>query len=118
MLDVNENVSTCNSTNFFIVRRGEVWTSTGDYCLPGVTRKAVIDICRDNQIMVLEKDFTIEKVLSADEAFVTGTFAGLIPAVEIDGQIISGGMRGEITHLLQDLYEKKLAQLYQGKAEK
>ena len=115
MLDVNGNVSTCNSTNFFIVRRGEVWTSTGDYCLPGVTRKAVIDICRDNQIMVLEKDFTIEKVLSADEAFVTGTFAGLIPAVEIDGQTMSGGTPGEITKMLQNLYQKKLNHLYSVK---
>ena len=118
MLDINGNVSTCNSTNFFIIRKGEVWTSTGEFCLPGVTRKAVIDLCKSNKISIEEKNFTIADVHSANEAFVTGTFAGIIPAVEIDGQIISGGMRGEITHLLQDLYEKKLAQLYQGKAEK
>ena len=112
MLDINGNVSTCNSTNFFIVKRGELWTSTGAYCLPGVTRKAVIDICRENQIAIFEKDFTIEEVRSSDEAFVTGTFAGIIPAVEIDGQSMSCGLRGEITHMLQDLYSEKLARLY------
>ena len=115
MLDVNGNVSTCNSTNFFIFREGEIWTSTGEFCLPGVTRKAVIDLCRVNMISIKEKDFTISDVHSAEEAFVTGTFAGIIPAVEIDGQAISGGVRGEITHMLQDLYRDKLAQLYPGK---
>ncbi len=115
MLDINGNVSTCNSTNFFIIKSGEVWTSTGKYCLPGVTRKAVIDLCRKNKITIKEKDFTMEDVYSANEAFVTGTFAGIIPAVEIDRQAISGGVRGEITHMLQDLYEDKLAQLYQEK---
>ena len=112
MLDINGNVSTCNSTNFFIVRRGEIWTSTGEYCLPGVTRKIVINICRENQIALFEKDFTIEEARSSHEAFVTGTFAGIIPAVEIDGQSMSGGLRGEITHMLQDLYSEKLARLY------
>ena len=115
MLDINGNVSTCNSTNFFILRKGEIWTSTGQYCLPGITRKAVIDLCRGNKISIKEKDFTIEDVHSADEAFVTGTFAGIIPAVEIDGQAMSGGVRGEITHMLQDLYSEKLTQLYSGK---
>jgi branched-chain amino acid aminotransferase len=116
MLDINGNVSTCNSTNFFILKGGEVWTSTGEYCLPGVTRKAVIDICKRNKITIEEKDFTILDVHSADEAFVTGTFAGIIPAVEIDRQAISGGVRGEITHMLQDLYGEKLIQLYSGKS--
>lgn len=118
MLDINGNVSTCNSTNFFILKGGEVWTSTGEFCLPGVTRKAVIDLCRENKITIKEKDFTTQDVHSADEAFVTGTFAGIIPAVEIDRQAISGGVRGEITHMLQDLYKEKLTQLYPGKAEK
>jgi branched-chain amino acid aminotransferase len=85
MLDINGNVSTCNSTNFFIVRKGEVWTSKGIYCLPGVTRKMVISICRENNIPIYEKDFKIEDVHSADEIFVTGTFAGIIPAIEVDG---------------------------------
>ena len=112
MLDVNGNVSTCNSTNFFILKNGEVWTSTGEFCLPGVTRKAVIDICKENEISIQEKDFTITDVHSSDEAFVTGTFAGIIPAVEIDGHGMSEGVRGAITHMLQDLYNKKLSQLY------
>ena len=115
MLDINGNVSTCNSTNFFILKGGEIWTSTGKFCLPGVTRKAVIDLCRRNKITIKEKDFTTQDVHSADEAFVTGTFAGIIPAVEIDRQAISGGVRGEITHMLQDLYEEKLTKLYPGK---
>ena len=116
MLDINGNVSTCNSTNFFILKGGEVWTSTGEYCLPGVTRKAVIDLCRINKITIEEKNFSMVDVHSADEAFVTGTFAGIIPAVEIDRQSISGGVRGEITHMLQDLYGEKLVQLYPGKS--
>ena len=90
MLDVNGNVSTCNSTNFFILRKGDIWTSTGKYCLPGVTRKTVIDICKENNIVIKQKDFNITDVHSADEAFVTGTFAGIIPTVEIDGKLTSG----------------------------
>jgi len=116
MLDINGNVSTCNSTNFFILKGGEVWTSTGEYCLPGVTRQAVIDLCRRNKITIKEKNFSMEDVHSANEAFVTGTFAGIIPAIEIDRQAVSGGVRGEITHMLQDIYDEKLAQLYPGKS--
>ena len=118
MLDVDGNVSTCNSTNFFILRGEEVWTSTGKYCLPGVTRKVVIDLCKRNKISIKEKDFTTADVHSADEAFVTGTFAGIIPAVEIDGKRISGGTRGGITHMIQNLYSEKLNRLYPEKAEK
>ena len=115
MMDINGNVSTCNSTNFFIVRNGEVWTSTGNYCLPGITRKAVIDICLQNNIPVFNKDFSIADVQSAQEAFVTGTFAGIIPAIEIDGQAMSGGKRGDLTFILQRLYSEKLNQLYPKK---
>ena len=112
MLDIHGNVSTCNSTNFFIVIKGEVWTSTGQYCLPGVTRQTVINICLENNIPILMKDFRIKDVHSADEAFVTGTFAGIIPAVEIDGKVISCGKRGDLTSHLQKLYNAKLTQLY------
>ena len=112
MLDINKNVSTCNSTNFFIIKNNQVWTSTGLYCLPGITRQMVIDICKEQDIKVYEKDFKIEDVHSADEAFVTGTFAGIIPAVNIDGYKISGGVRGEMTHQLQKFYDKKLISLY------
>ena len=115
MLDIHGNISTCNSTNFFIVRNGEVWTSTGEFCLPGVTREVVINLCIENNIPVYQKDFHIMDVHSAQEAFVTGTFAGIIPAVEIDGQAMSCGKRGNLTLRLQELYNDKLARLYPRK---
>jgi branched-chain amino acid aminotransferase len=86
MLDPLGFVATCNSTHFFIVRRGEVWTSTGQYCIPGITRANMIRLCRDNAIPVFEKQFSLYDVYGADEAFVTGTFAGLIPVREVDGR--------------------------------
>ena len=112
MLDVNGHVSTCNSTNFFIVKNGEVWTSTGDFCLPGVTRGNIIKLCRENNIPVFEKDFKIEDVHSADEVFVTGTFAGVIPGIEIDCHIINNGERGKLTAQLFSLYKQKIQKLY------
>jgi len=112
MLDINKNVSTCNSTNFFIVKNNQVWTSKGLYCLPGITRQMVIDICKEQDIEIYEKDFKIKDVHCADEAFVTGTFAGIIPAVNIDGHKISGGVRGKVTHQLQRFYNQKLMLLY------
>ena len=108
MLDVNNFVSTCNSTNFFIIKNKEVWTSTGEFCLPGITRRAVIEICKENNISILEKNFKIKDVHSADEAFVTGTFSGIIPVIEIDLIKISNGKIGALTHSLQKLYEKKI----------
>ena len=115
MLDINGNVSTCNSTNFFIIKDKQIWTSTGEYCLPGVTRKAIIEICKKNNLIIFEKDFSIQEVHSADEAFVTGTFAGIIPVVKIDGYEISNGKRGKITHLIQNFYKSKLSQLYSNR---
>jgi len=112
MLDINGNISTCNSTNFFMVKNQEIWTSTGDFCLPGITRQTVIDLCLDNKINILEKDFVIDDIYKADEIFVTGTFAGIIPAVEVDGREISDGIRGQITYKIQNLYQNKLNQLY------
>jgi len=112
MLDINGNVSTCNSTNFFIIRNGEVWTSKGMYCLPGITRKTVIDICKEKNIPIYERDFSIQDVHSSDEAFVTGTFAGIIPAINIDGYKISNGIRGELTYKLQEYYSERLIKLY------
>ena len=84
MLDPHGFVSTCNSTHFFIVRKGEVWTSTGKYCLRGITRALVLEICRDSKIPAFEKDFSLTDVYGADEAFVTGTFAGAVPVREVD----------------------------------
>ena len=106
MLDPHGFVSTCNSTNFFIVKKNEVWTSTPNYCLNGVTRGNIIRLCRENNIPVYEKDFSLMEVYSADESFVTGTFAGVIPVKEVDGRIINEGKRGEITQKLQNLYSE------------
>jgi branched-chain amino acid aminotransferase len=104
MLDPHGFVATCNSTHFFIVRRGEVWTSTGAYCLGGITRANVIRLCRDNDIPVYEKNFSLTDVYGADEAFVTGTFAGLVPARSVDGRMLTAG-RGPMTERLQGLYK-------------
>lgn len=105
MLDPHGFVATCNSTHFFIVRKGEVWTSTGDYCLGGITRGNVIRICREEGIPVFEKNFSLTEVYGAEEAFVTGTFAGVVPAHTIDGRKISDG-RGPMVERLQGLYKK------------
>lgn len=88
MLDPHGFVATCNSTHFFIVRNGEVWTSTGGYCIPGITRGNIIRLCRENNIPVFEKDFSLYDCYAADEAFITGTFGGLTPVQEIDGRLI------------------------------
>jgi len=109
MLDPHGFVATCNATHFFIVRRGEVWTSSGRYCLPGITRGNVIELCRANAIPVFEKDFSLTEVYGADEAFVTGTFAGLVPAVEVDGRTIGTGRRGPMTERLRSLYQALIA---------
>lgn len=104
MLDPHGFVATCNSTHFFIVRNGEVWTSSGDYCLGGITRSKIIKLCRDNGIPVYEKNFPLAKVYSADESFTTGTFAGLAPVGSVDGRTIGSGARGPLTERLQQLY--------------
>ena len=108
MFDPNGYVATCNSTNFFIIRSGEVWTSTGEYCLKGITRSTVISICKQNQIPIHEKNFSIDDVYTANEAFVTGTFAGITPVVEIDGRKINNSLRGELTKTLQNYYKDQV----------
>jgi branched-chain amino acid aminotransferase len=108
MLDPHGFVATCNSTHFFIVRKGEVWTSTGKYCLGGITRGVVIELCRDNGIPVFEKDFSLTDVYGADEAFVTGTFAGVVPAHTVDGRKLTDG-RGPMVERLQQLYQVRVA---------
>ncbi len=105
MLDVNGAVATCNATNFFIVRRGEVWTSTGFYNLPGITRALVLETARANGIVALEKDFSLTDVYAAEEVFVTGTFGGLTPVHTVDGRTIGDGSgMGPMTTQLIDLY--------------
>jgi len=108
MLDPHGFVATCNSTHFFIVRRGEVWTSTGKYCLGGITRANVIRVCREQGIPVFEKDFSLTDVYGADEAFVTGTFAGVVPVREVDGRALGTGTRGPMAERLQHHYHDLL----------
>jgi branched-chain amino acid aminotransferase len=103
MLDPHGFVATCNSTHFFIVRKGEVWTSSGDYCLDGITRRNVVNLCKANGIPVFERNFSLTDVYGADEAFVTGTFAGVVPAHTIDGRVLTAG-RGPMVERLQGLY--------------
>ena len=106
MLDIHGMVATCNATNFFIVTKGKVWTSTGQYCMNGITRKKVIQVCRDNGIPVYEKNFTLFDVYGADEAFVTGTFGGLTPVIDVDGRTIGTGTYGAMTERLDGLYHQ------------
>ena len=108
MLDPNGYVSTCNSTNFFMISNKEVWTSNGQYCLNGVTRSSVIDICKRNNLPIKEKEFSVKDVHGADEVFVTGTFAGIIPVISVDGLVIGNGTRGPLTQQLQTWYELDL----------
>lgn len=108
MLDPHGFVATCNSTHFFIVRKGEVWTSTGEYCLGGITRGNVIAMCKEAAIPVFEKSFSLTDVYGADEAFVTGTFAGVVPVHTIDGRRIREG-RGPTVERLQGLYRGLVA---------
>jgi len=103
MLDPHGFVATCNSTHFFIVRRGEVWTSSGNYCIAGITRANVLRLCHENGIPAFEKNFSLTETYSAEEAFITGTYAGIAPVVEIDGRRISAA-RGAMVERLQQLY--------------
>ena len=108
MLDQYGYVSTCNSTNFFIVYNNEVWTSTGEYCLNGVTRGNIIKICKANDVKVFEKNFLLDDVYLAQEVFVTGTFAGVIPVKSVDGFIVGDGKIGPLTKMLQDWYANSI----------
>ena len=106
MLDPHGFVATCNSTHFFIVRKNAVWTSSGDYCLGGITRANVLRICAQADIPALQKNFSLTDVYGADEAFVTGTFAGVVPVREIDGRAIGDAIPGPMVLRLQQLYRE------------
>ncbi|PIE10942.1 MAG: aminotransferase class IV [Rhodobacterales bacterium] len=106
MLDVHGFVNTTNACNFFIVRKGEVWTSTGDYCMNGITRQKVIDLCRADGIPVFERNYSLVDTYGADEAFLTGTFGAQTPVGEIDGRQIGTGQLGPITARLRELYKQ------------
>ena len=105
MLDINGFVNTTNACNFFIVRKGVVWTSTGDYCMNGITRQKVIDLCHKNKIPIVEKNFSLVETYGASEAFVTGTFGAQTPVREIDGRVIGESDLGPITKKIQSLYK-------------
>ena len=107
MLDPHGFVATCNSTHFFIVRRGELWTSTGQYCIPGITRGNILRVARDDGIPALEKPFSLYDVYGADEAFTTGTFAGVAPVGSVDGRVL-GSERGPMVERLQRLYLERI----------
>lgn len=106
MLDPHGHVATCNSTHFFIVREGEVWTSSGDYCLDGITRRNIINLCKAKGIPVFERNFSVMQAYGAEEAFVTGTFAGVTPVAEIDGRAIGKSKPGPVTRRLRELYQE------------
>ena len=110
MLDIHGFVNTTNACNFFIIRKGEVWTSTGDYCMNGITRQKVIDLCRNNDIPVFEKNFSLVETYSADEAFLTGTFGAQTPVSEIDGRVIGTGNLGPLTTRIRALYKDMIDQ--------
>ena len=113
MLDPHGFVATCNSTHFFIARDGEVWTSSGDFCLDGITRRNVINLCKDNDIKVFERNFTLADVYGADEAFITGTFAGLSAVAQVDGRTIGSGQKPMLARL-QKLYIQLIETETQG----
>ena len=108
MLDPFGFVNTTNACNFFIVRKGAVWTSTGDYCMNGITRQKVIDICRENHIPILERNFSLVDSYGADEAFLTGTFGAQSPVFEIDGRVIGSGKAGPVFHQIRQFYKDKI----------
>ena len=110
MLDPFGFVNTTNACNFFIVRKGAVWTSTGDYCMNGITRQKVIDLCRANDIPVFERNFSLVDTYGADEAFLTGTFGAQTPVFEIDGRVIGNRTAGPVFHHIRALYKDLLLQ--------
>ena len=110
MLDVHGFVNTTNACNFFIVRKGEVWTSTGDYCMNGITRGHVIRLCRENGIPVSARNFSLVDTYGADEAFLTGTFGAQTPVGEVDGRRIGNGRMGPVTDRIRRLYKGLIRQ--------
>jgi branched-chain amino acid aminotransferase len=110
MLDVHGFVNTTNACNFFIVRKGQVWTSTGDYCMNGITRQKVIDLCRENGIPVFERNYSLVDTYGADEAFLTGTFGAQTPVGHIDGRQIGEGQMGPVTKHIRMLYHALIQQ--------
>lgn len=114
MLDPTGAVATCNATNFFVIKAGEVWTSTGQYNLNGITSALVCEVAEAAGIPVHRAPFSLTDVYAADEAFVTGTFGGLTPVHTIDGRTIADGAQGPMTRRLRELYEAAIEEDVHG----
>jgi len=108
MNDINGNISTCNSTNLFFILDNEVWTSTGQYCLNGITRGKAILVCNQNDIMCSETDFTFDDIKNCNEAFVTGTFAGIIPVSELEGRKLESTNSDSLVNQIRAFYNKQI----------
>ena len=108
MNDIHGNISTCNSTNLFFIKNNTVWTSKGEYCLNGVTRSKAILVCKENDINCLQKDFTFNEIENCDEAFVSGTFAGIIPVSKIEDKILSSTKANSLTNHIRSFYNKHI----------
>ena len=108
MDDINGNVSTCNSTNLFFIKNKQVITSTGQYCLNGVTRGKVIELCNENNIQCNETNFTFEDIKNCDEAFVTGTFAGVVPVAQLEGKKLNTINSSSMVNKIRELYNQKI----------
>ena len=108
MNDINGNVSTCNSTNLFFIKNKQVITSTGQYCLNGVTRGKVIELCNENNIQCNETNFTFEDIKNCDEAFVTGTFAGVVPVAQLEGKKLNTINSSYMVNKIRELYNQKI----------
>tara|TARA_B100000674_G_scaffold46052_1_gene31830 strand:+ start:177 stop:1088 length:912 start_codon:yes stop_codon:yes gene_type:complete len=108
MNDPHGNISTCNSTNLFFIKNNIVWTSNGEYCLNGITRSKAIYVCDNNNITCLQKNFTFDEIQNCDEAFVTGTFAGIIPVSRIENNKLSSTNSNSLTNHIRMLYNNHI----------
>jgi len=106
MLDVHGFVSETNDTNLFIVRDGIVSTPHADSCLPGLTRKMILQICAENALVANERNISLTEIYTADEVFTSGTMGELTPILEADGRQIANGDVGPTTGKLQQLHRE------------
>ena len=108
MEDLNGNISTCNSTNLFFIKKNKVLTSTGEFCLNGITRQKAIEVCNENNILCLETNFTFDEIVDCDEAFVTGTFGGIIPVKKLEQRQLKSTNDNSLVYRIRDLYNEKI----------
>ena len=108
MNDIHGNISTCNSTNLFFIKNGKVLTSTGEYCLNGITRGKAISVCNNNKIDCSETNFTFKDIKNCNEAFVTGTFAGIIPVSQLEGRKLESTNSDSLVNKIRRLYNQEI----------